>query len=80
MASNVIRLDLAASVAWITLNRPERLHAMEMAWIAGLHAAVDQVAQARDVRVVVVRGAGTSFCAGLDLDMLAAEGMPDGFY
>jgi enoyl-CoA hydratase/carnithine racemase len=80
MTSDVVLLEVADAVAWITLNRPERLNAMDMAWIAGLNAAVDHVAQARDVRVVVIRGAGSSFCAGLDLDMLAAGGMPDGFY
>ena len=80
MCSDVVHLDVVDSVAWITLDRPERLNAMDMAWIAGLNAAVDAVARAADVRVVVVRGAGRSFCAGLDLDMLAAEGMPAGFY
>ena len=80
MCSDVVRLDVVDSVAWITLNRPERLNAMDMAWIAGLNAAVEDVARASDVRVIVVRGAGRSFCAGLDLDMLAAEGMPAGFY
>jgi enoyl-CoA hydratase len=80
MSSDAVRLDVAESVAWITLNRPERLNAMDMAWIAGLNAAVDIIPQAKDVRVVVIRGAGSSFCAGLDLDMLAADGMPAGFY
>jgi enoyl-CoA hydratase/carnithine racemase len=80
MCSDVVRLDLLDSVAWITLNRPERLNAMDMAWIAGLNATVDAVAEAADVRVVVIRGAGRAFCAGLDLDMLSAEGMPAGFY
>ena len=72
--------EVANGVARITLNRPERLNAMDMAWIEGLNAAVDQVAQASDVRVVVIRGAGRAFCAGLDLDMLQESSMPPGFY
>ena len=80
MCSDVVRLDVVDWVGWITLNRPERLNAMDMAWIEGLNSAVDALAHAEDLRVVVVRGAGRSFCAGLDLDMLAASGMPDGFY
>jgi enoyl-CoA hydratase/carnithine racemase len=38
------------------------------------------VAAAPDVHVVLVRGAGRSFCAGIDLDMLGRERMPAGFY
>ncbi|HEY1296379.1 MAG TPA: enoyl-CoA hydratase/isomerase family protein [Chloroflexota bacterium] len=80
MSTDVVRLDVAESVAWITLNRPERLNAMDMDWIVGLNAAVDAVGRLADIRVVVVRGAGRSFCAGLDLDMFASEGMPARFY
>ena len=39
-----------------------------------------EVAAQPDVRVVLVRGAGRSFCAGLDRNMLAREGIPPGFY
>ena len=53
---------------------------MDMAWIDGLNAAVDYIARAADVRVTVIRAPAGSFCAGLDLDMLAADGMPDAFY
>jgi enoyl-CoA hydratase/carnithine racemase len=81
MHADRVLLEITDSaVAYITLNRPDRLNAMDMAWIEGLNAAVDTVAQSPRVRVVVVRGAGRSFCAGLDLDMLEASGMPPGFY
>jgi enoyl-CoA hydratase len=75
-----VLFSVADGVAHITLNRPERLNAMDMAWIEGLNAAVDQVLHVPDVRVVVLRGAGRAFCAGLDLDMLRESSMPTGFY
>lgn len=67
-------------LARITLSRPERLNAMSLAWIEALNHAVERVVAEPDVKVVLVRGAGRAFCAGLDLDMLANEGMPPGFY
>ena len=54
-------------VTRITLNRPERLNAMNAALIADLHQALVDIAVDRACRVVVVTGAGRGFCAGLDL-------------
>ncbi|MCU1427069.1 MAG: putative enoyl-CoA hydratase/isomerase [Actinomycetia bacterium] len=51
----------------ITLNRPERLNAMNAALVADLHTAFDRVAAERSCRAVVLTGAGRGFCAGLDL-------------
>lgn len=80
MTTSSVLIDFRGPLGVITLNRPERLNAMNMAWIEGLNTAVDLVARTPATRVVVVRGAGRSFCAGLDLDMFADSGMPDGFY
>ncbi len=54
-------------VTRITLNRPERLNAMNAALIAELHDALAGIAVDRGCRVVVLTGAGRGFCAGLDL-------------
>jgi len=51
----------------ITLERPERLNAMNVDLIGELHAALDDVAADRACRVVILTGAGRGFCAGLDL-------------
>lgn len=51
----------------LTLNRPERLNAMDHALVAELHAALDDLRDDRAVRVAVLTGAGRGFCAGLDL-------------
>jgi 2-(1,2-epoxy-1,2-dihydrophenyl)acetyl-CoA isomerase len=57
----------AAGVRTITLNRPERLNAVDPALADALPRAIDDAAAADDVRVVVVTGAGRGFCSGLDL-------------
>lgn len=80
MNQGAVLVEYDGPLARITLNRPEKLNAINLAWVQELDAAVSAVAARSGVRVVVVRGAGRAFCAGLDLDMLAREGMPSGFY
>jgi 2-(1,2-epoxy-1,2-dihydrophenyl)acetyl-CoA isomerase len=55
----------------ITLNRPEILNAVNREAIAELAAAVVEAAEDRLARVVLLRGAGTHFCAGGDITMFA---------
>ena len=54
-------------VVLVTLNRPERLNAMNHELVGDLHAVLDQVGADRSCRVVVLTGAGRGFCSGLDL-------------
>jgi enoyl-CoA hydratase/carnithine racemase len=64
-------LDVEGPVATITLNRPERRNAQTPTmWraLAGLGSGLPE-----DVRVVVVRGAGASFSAGLDVGLLTGD-------
>lgn len=69
------------AVATVTLNRPEKRNAMSVALLRGLRAAFDGLEARPDVRVVVVRGAGPAFCAGMDLREMeqnpAASGDPE---
>lgn len=80
MNQESVLLEYNGPLARITLNRPEVLNAMNLAWIQGLEATVSKVAAMPDVRVVLLCGAGRAFCSGLDLNMFAQEGMPPGFY
>jgi methylglutaconyl-CoA hydratase len=56
-----------AGVLTLTLNRPDKCNALSRELIDALRAAADQADLDSDVQVVVIRGAGRDFCAGLDL-------------
>ncbi|MEM0949171.1 MAG: enoyl-CoA hydratase/isomerase family protein [Pseudomonadota bacterium] len=60
-------------VCWLTLNRPEKLNAMNELLIAELEAGLRRADADEDVNVIVIRGAGRGFCAGHDLDEDAAD-------
>src|SRR3984957_9240245 len=62
-----IEYSVTAGVATITLNRPDRLNALDTAMFEQLMAAFDQTDADDDVRAVIVTGAGRAFCAGADL-------------
>ena len=62
--------DDADGVAWLTLNRPEKLNALTPATFAELRAHVDAIAADENVGCVVLAGAGRSFCAGNDLNAI----------
>lgn len=63
----------ARGVAELTLNRPEKRNAMSGQMIAELHNAALQLGADDAVRVVVLRGAGGTFCAGGDLNWMKAQ-------
>lgn len=65
--TTVLSERLSEGVTLLTLNRPERLNAMNHELVADLRSALDDVATDRSCRVVVVTGAGRGFCSGLDL-------------
>ncbi len=63
----------ARGVARLTLNRPDSHNALSAEMITELKEAVQALAQAQEVRVVVLTGAGASFCAGGDLGWMRAQ-------
>ncbi len=70
--TTVLADDVRSGVRLLTLNRPDRLNAMNHQLVADLHDRLDEVAADGDVRCVVLTGAGRGFCAGLDLKDSAA--------
>lgn len=70
---------VAESVGLIRLNRPERLNAISDALIDGLVGAVDRFTRDREIRAMVVTGAGKAFCAGADIVEFSALGGPLAF-
>lgn len=70
--------DGIPNIRVITLNRPERLNALDGPTLEALEAAVKECSQpGRDVRVIVIRGSGRAFCAGSDLKWLAGGVLSD---
>jgi 2-(1,2-epoxy-1,2-dihydrophenyl)acetyl-CoA isomerase len=71
----VVRRD--GAVAWLVLNRPERLNALNLRLGRELLAALDDVDADASVRAVVLTGAGRAFCAGDDLRGMVGPGEPE---
>ncbi len=53
-------------IAWITLNRPERLNVLDDEMVSGILSSLME-ARREDIRVVVITGEGKAFCAGADV-------------
>lgn len=64
-------LEISGHIGNITLNRPDKRNAISAAMIAELQTALDEIEKSH-ARVAIITGAGTAFCAGMDLEMLAA--------
>ncbi|MFQ3318550.1 MAG: enoyl-CoA hydratase/3-hydroxyacyl-CoA dehydrogenase [Natronomonas sp.] len=77
-AFDTVVYERRAYTAWITLNRPDNLNALDRPTWEGLHAALDRAATNDDVRATVLRGAGRAFCAGDDIgELLSWESLED---
>jgi len=70
-----LEFDCRDHIGWLTLNRPERHNAISLEMIGELHGFFGSLEERLDVRVVIVRGAGYAFCAGMDL--VEAAGLYD---
>lgn len=73
MAYETLDLKKEGQVAWLTLNRPHSLNALSNQLVDELHDFLAKLPSDESTRVVVVRGAGRAFCAGLDLKENAAS-------
>lgn len=63
-----IEYAVTGQIATITLNRPEKLNALDVEMLDALVTHLDEIAAADDVRVVLLRGAGKkAFCVGADI-------------
>ena len=57
----------ARDIAWLTLNRPKAYNALSRDLMSELISSLNSIANERDIKVVVIKGAGKGFCAGHDL-------------
>src|ERR1700681_25800 len=67
MSFDTILYAAAGGIARITLNRPERLNAMNQRMLEEIGRALDAAEHDAAVRVVIVTGAGAAFSSGFDL-------------
>ncbi|OGU02061.1 MAG: hypothetical protein A2W29_03775 [Gemmatimonadetes bacterium RBG_16_66_8] len=65
-----VLLERADGIGTITLNRPDKLNAFAARMPREVAEAVQELAEASDVRVIVVSGAGRAFCAGADIEYM----------
>jgi enoyl-CoA hydratase/carnithine racemase len=68
----VIDLEREPPIAWLRLNRPQALNALNTELTAALEQAVERLAAMTDVTVVVIAGRGRAFCAGNDITEMAS--------
>ncbi|MFH1480546.1 MAG: enoyl-CoA hydratase-related protein [Pseudomonadota bacterium] len=79
---NLVTYHRQGHLGFITLNRPEKRNAMNLALWMALDESIGMAEEDVEGRVVLLRGEGKSFCAGLDLDpendvLNAIKGTPD---
>ena len=67
MTEEVLKIVQEGPVAWVTLNRPKRLNALNRQLSQALLDCFTGLRQQLGTRVVILQGAGRAFCAGLDL-------------
>jgi 2-(1,2-epoxy-1,2-dihydrophenyl)acetyl-CoA isomerase len=69
--SDELLVTLDAGVLTLTLNRPEARNALSLSMLDALAAAIDSGLDSTDVRVIVLTGVGSAFCAGGDVATFA---------
>lgn len=68
-----VLLEIEGGIATVTLNRPRTMNALSEEMLAGLQQIWDTLAGDRDVKAVILRGAGDHFCAGHNLKEMTAR-------
>ncbi len=74
--TELVTIDKSGGIADVRLNRPDKYNALNPDMFRAIIEAGESLAEARDVRVVVLSGNGRGFCAGLD--MASFQGMAGG--
>lgn len=72
MSDSILRTIDARGVATLTLNRADKHNAFDVAMLQTLKQELEILGADRDVRVIVITGAGKSFCSGADLGEMRA--------
>jgi enoyl-CoA hydratase len=78
MSHETLDVRREGELVWLTLDRPDSLNALNPTLVTELREFFTGLADDREARVVVLRGAGRAFCAGLDLKESGGGGAADG--
>ena len=78
MAYSTLSLDVADRVATLSVNRPDKLNALNDTTVGELGDAIAEIRARDDIAGVIVTGAGRAFIAGADIAELSAQGPFDG--
>lgn len=70
---DIVKYEKKERIAYLTLNRPERLNAINHALPTAIESAVREANEDEEVHVIVLQGAGKAFCSGYDLVEFAEE-------
>jgi enoyl-CoA hydratase len=73
-AHRLVLAEQSGAILTLTLNRPDKANAFHPDLVDQLSALVTEAREDERIAVIVITGAGRSFCAGLDLDLLATWG------
>jgi len=74
--NDTVHYDVDGAIATVTLNRPERMNTMNQELLDGALTALQRAADDERVRVLIMTGNGRAFCAGGDLEAMAAGDVP----
>ncbi len=70
---SLVVTNIENGVAWLVLNKPERLNALNYALTDAIIEAVERLDQDETVRVIVLKGEGKAFCSGWDMAQAATR-------
>ena len=73
-----VTTTITDQIADVRLNRADKMNAIDPAMFSEIGAAIDALADRKDIRCVVLSGDGKAFCAGLDMASMAAGGSGTG--
>ena len=79
MSEDRVLIDIEDHVATVTLNRGDKMNALDQKMFDAIISASDQLAKDKTVRAVVLTGAGKAFCAGLDVMSFGSAKGGEGF-
>jgi methylglutaconyl-CoA hydratase len=78
MPSNAVEVKVIGAVGTIVLSRPQKRNALTRAMLAQISEALGDLHLQKSVRAIVLTGAGSAFCAGMDIEeMHSAATLPD---